>query len=261
MDAKQSTLWKSALRKFEVFRLENKCTIEAMFNLLSSRGTSAINRLDFVINLKNLIHDISDDEARDLANILDSRHSGSIQASKLATLIENQIGLHDISEILDSHPIFPKWLISRSDFQSFFFEWSNANVSGGQNDFMIERICKMNGEERKPADLQTLIKWMKGHKILQHVKQNRLLDVCRNLQMLECPAGTRVITQGEPGDAFYIVVSGTLKILVDGMHVNTVHSGMYACNNNERFSCLLYNMQSFELSSKLFERNERRIFR
>jgi len=188
METKQHSIWKRALRNFELFRKEKK--------------------------------------KRDLANVLDNRHSGNVNVSRLIVLIENQYDLNNISEILDSHPVFPKWLISRSDFQSYFYEWS-SNDNGAQNDFMIERICKMTGDERKTTDLQTLVKWMKGNKILQHVKQNRLLDVCRNLQMLECPSGTRVITQGEPGDAFYIVLSGSLKILVDGILVNTLHSGQY----------------------------------
>lgn len=143
---------------------------------------------------------------------------------KSQSLISSQLDLHNLEDILDSHPVFPKWLTNREDFQLYFHEWGSKDI-GPQDDYMIEHACQLNGHERKPADIQILVKWMKRNKILQHVRQNRLMEVCRNLELLECPSGTRVISQGEPGDAFYLVVSGKLNVLLDGMVVNTLKSG------------------------------------
>jgi CRP-like cAMP-binding protein len=45
------------------------------------------------------------------------------------------------------------------------------------------------------------------------------------LKLLEIPKGTHIVTQGERGDAFYIVFSGTLKVSIDGVIVNTLTTG------------------------------------
>ncbi|HEY8759195.1 MAG TPA: SLC13 family permease [Candidatus Limnocylindria bacterium] len=41
------------------------------------------------------------------------------------------------------------------------------------------------------------------------------------------PAGEAIITEGETGDALYIIVRGTFAVLVDGARVNTVGPGHY----------------------------------
>jgi CRP-like cAMP-binding protein len=42
---------------------------------------------------------------------------------------------------------------------------------------------------------------------------------------MQVPANMAVVTQGEPGDAFYIVLTGTLDVLVGTTNVNTMVSG------------------------------------
>jgi len=74
-------------------------------------------------------------------------------------------------------------------------------------------------------ELQAIMKWLHYYKILKHVKENRLIEVSKSLTLLECPASSIVISQGGPGDAFYIVLEGQLDITVDFVVVNSLGPG------------------------------------
>ena len=84
---KTKLLWRRALRKFEDFRKLSKYTITSLFDLLSVRGTHKITRLDFANQLRNLVHDITEDEALALAKVLDCRHTGHVSVQKLEVKI------------------------------------------------------------------------------------------------------------------------------------------------------------------------------
>jgi MFS family permease len=45
------------------------------------------------------------------------------------------------------------------------------------------------------------------------------------LETVQVPAGTNVITQGEPGDHFYVVAEGQLDVIVDGKRTRTLGPG------------------------------------
>jgi MFS family permease len=49
--------------------------------------------------------------------------------------------------------------------------------------------------------------------------------VARAASEVVVTAGQAVVTQGEPGDAFYAVVDGSFDITIDGRHVNTAERG------------------------------------
>jgi CRP-like cAMP-binding protein len=63
-----------------------------------------------------------------------------------------------------------------------------------------------------------LCKWLKLKKILVHVLPKRLLLICRRTIYLECPIGTIICKQGDPGDAFYVVLSGSLEVVINGKY-------------------------------------------
>lgn len=105
----------------------------------------------------------------------------------------------------------------------YYSEWSTEN--GVPPLCLVEASLRLVGEERRPGDLQIVYKWLKLQKILVHVRQSRLLEVCRSIHLFDCPAGTCVVTQGDPGDAFYVVLSGQLDIVINGVTVSTIGAG------------------------------------
>jgi MFS family permease len=52
-----------------------------------------------------------------------------------------------------------------------------------------------------------------------------LEDVARSAIERAVPAGARVVTQGEPGDEYYVVADGTFDVTIDGRSVGTVQRG------------------------------------
>lgn len=100
-------------------------------------------------------------------------------------------------------------------------EWGVGN--GPPDAFAIEKIVER--EDRNMTDIQTLTRWLRFHKILSCVRDNRMMDVCRTLRMMNCPQDTVVIAQGDPGDAFYIVFEGSLDIQIDGRVINSIKAG------------------------------------
>lgn len=117
--------------------------------------------------------------------------------------------------------LFPSWLSSRDDFQSYIHSSSDESMI-----YMIEATLRLPQEERKPSELQLLLKWFQKNKILTHVHPKRLLDISRCIHLLDCPYGTDIVTQGEIGDAFYIILSGSVDVKINGTVVVTMASGM-----------------------------------
>jgi len=124
-------------------------------------------------------------------------------------------GMSKEEKILNNHPVFPSWLCERIDFKTYY----NNNIKfkdDNYNILKIELLLNSKPEERSLSDLQILMKWLKLKNILTKVKQGRLLEVCKQLHLLLSPISTEIIKQGEPGDAFYIVLDGYLDVIVDG---------------------------------------------
>jgi MFS family permease len=57
--------------------------------------------------------------------------------------------------------------------------------------------------------------------------QNELEQLSRDLIEVSVPAGTQIVTEGSPGDRFYIVESGSVSVLSRGRVVATTTSGGY----------------------------------
>ena len=55
--------------------------------------------------------------------------------------------------------------------------------------------------------------------------QHVLEQVARSLELVEVPAGARVIRQGDPGDRFYVARHGRLAVEVDGRVIATLSDG------------------------------------
>ena len=55
-----------------------------------------------------------------------------------------------------------------------------------------------------------------------------LLDrLARESHRLSVPAGTKVVTEGEPGDRFYVVADGTVEVLMGGEPVRRLQGGAW----------------------------------
>jgi CRP-like cAMP-binding protein len=113
--------------------------------------------------------------------------------------------------------------VNRVDFQSHYEELKDVN--GIPSNYLMENLLKTACEERREYDISILAKWLKLHKILPHVRSSRLLEVCRKMKLLECPAHSTIICEGDPGDAFYVILEGICQVHIKGAFISDLTSG------------------------------------
>jgi CRP/FNR family transcriptional regulator, cyclic AMP receptor protein len=63
--------------------------------------------------------------------------------------------------------------------------------------------------------------------LFAHCSQLELGTVARHAQISEVPEGTEIITEGSPGDAFYVILDGKAHVTREGEQVAEVGPGTY----------------------------------
>jgi len=216
--------WEKALREFERCRVTSGYSIASIFIALNPRGTESLPVQEFAENLAAYCN-MNIRDALILSKTFDTKQSQAISADDIRKFLSKQTGLTTISSLLRGHPLFPDWLGSRSDFQSYFKEWGAQD--GAPNTILVEAALLLGPNNRKAGDLQVLYKWIKLHKCLVHVRDSRLLDVCQSIQFMDAPRpAMKIVEQGDSGDAFYIVINGKLDVIIDGTNVGIMTPGM-----------------------------------
>ena len=76
------------------------------------------------------------------------------------------------------------------------------------------------GEEQR-----TVVALLRGTSIFSPLPQATLEQVARRLEPLQVPAGTTVITEGDTGDLFYLLVSGEATVTAEGEHRASITDG------------------------------------
>lgn len=220
------------LQLFERARITNGHSPKSFFQVLNGRETKTIPLSEFAENVVEYLGStgstaVSLENAQELARILVAG-DGGVTAGEIGlrdivrTLHKHKL-LTTVPQLLAEHPNATLFLAKRADFQAYYSEWNSEN--GVPPLCLVEGALRLPGVDRKPADLQIIYKWLKQKKILVHVANARLLSVSRQIHLFDCPTGTKVVTQGDPGDAFYIVLSGQLEIDINGVVVSTIGAG------------------------------------
>ena len=214
-----------SLRQFERCRVTNGYSIETIFNVLNPRGAATVPVPEFADNV-SIYCNLDFDDAIALGKWFDSQKRSEISIEDMKLMLSKQStkSIRTISGMLEEHPLFPHWLIKRSDFQNYFAEWGSEN--GAPNIALVEAALELEPEQRKSGDLQIIFKWIKLHKILRNVKDSRLLDVCHSLLYFQCPENTEIVHQGDLGDSFYIALQGSLDVFINDINVGTMVEGM-----------------------------------
>ena len=173
---------------------------------------------------KNASVKLSHIEIGIICKAFDINRNQDITVSNIQKVLKITLNMSKEEKILSNHPVFPSWLCDRKDFKTYY----NNNIKSNDDSYniiKIELLLNSKPEERSLSDLQILMKWLKLKNILTKVKQGRLLEVCKQLHLLLSPIGSEVIKQGEPGDAFYIILDGNVDVLVDNVIVARLRSG------------------------------------
>lgn len=209
------------LRVFERCRISYGHSVGSIYRAVNLLDTSTVPVALLSENL-HLYLGISEEVAKKLADVFDERNRKEVALEDVSYVLEKYKPKMSMDSLINEHPFFPSWLTNRSDFREFFTDWTTEN--GAPNATIVEMALR--GQERKAGDLQLIFKWIKIHKILTNVKDARLLEVCKSFEYLEVRQGMNVVTQGEHGDAFYIILQGSCSVLINDMVVGAMHEGM-----------------------------------
>ena len=210
-----------ALQIFERCRISNGHSLESIFKAINRRGTETVPLKLFTENLAMYFH-LNVKIASLVSKTFDIRNRGEISAEDIKGCLRRHHHLSDIRGLLKDHPLFPNWLTSRPDFQNYFIEWTIEN--GAPNVALVEMALK--AENRTAGDLQIILKWIKMYKILSKVNDNRLLEVSKSIEYTRVLENFNIVTQGDHGDSFYIILDGSCEVYVNNLPVGTLHTGM-----------------------------------
>lgn len=87
----------------------------------------------------------------------------------------------------------------------------------------LRAVLAIDASTASPADLALL----RGADLFAALGPVALERLAEALVPVHATAGEAVIRQGEPGDRFYLIVSGTVDVAVDGLHVREQGPGDY----------------------------------
>jgi len=230
------------LEKIFDFLQRSRQTVTQLFMHFDSTRDGVLERKEIVDGLLKFTDtSLSHSQIEALLNILDSSGDGVVQLNELEEYIKNFRKLHKeggfekvVNASIEKNTdfVFPNWLTSRSDFCALFTRFAKDK---DQNESDNERISRLFGRsvDRKLTreDMHLLARWLQSKNILNGLSFQRYLELSPSLKFIEAEPGYIVCRQGEIGDAFYIVFSGNVDIIVDGQHVHRVEAG---CGFGER---------------------------
>jgi CRP-like cAMP-binding protein len=211
----------SSLRTFERFRISYGHSIDSVFKAVNLLDTEVVPRQLFAENL-SLYFQMDRDLAHSIAKAFDVAQREEIRLEDVHVTLKRYKSMITMESLLHEHPFFPAWLSSRPDFHEFFTDWKAED--GAPNVALIE--IALQGEQRTSGDLQLIFKWIKINRILCNVPDSRILEVCRSFEFLELRANFNVVTQGDHGDAFYIILEGSCSVLINDTPVGVLYQGM-----------------------------------
>lgn len=208
------------LRIFERCRISYGHSVQSIYRAVNLLDTATVPVGLLAENL-HLYLDIKEEVARRLADIFDVRNRKEVSLGDVECILEKYKPKMSTESLINEHPFFPSWLTNRADFREFFTDWTTEN--GAPNVSIVEMALR--NKERKAGDLQLIFKWIKIHKILANVKDTRLLEVCKSFEYLEVRRNLNVVTQGDHGDAFYIILEGSCSVLINNKAVGNMYAG------------------------------------
>jgi CRP/FNR family transcriptional regulator, cyclic AMP receptor protein len=72
-----------------------------------------------------------------------------------------------------------------------------------------------------------LVTHLAGVPLFAHCSKRDLQTIAKNTEVIDLPAGTRIVSQGEAGNAFYVLIDGTATVARNGSRVGELQPGSY----------------------------------
>jgi serine/threonine protein phosphatase PrpC len=93
-----------------------------------------------------------------------------------------------------------------------------ANKAGGHDNItaVVVRIGEMAGDTATPRTTEISLKLevLKGMQMFRYLSYKELVRVAAVAEMMECKPDQRIFEAGQPGDAMYVVTSGSVRLML-----------------------------------------------
>ena len=84
---------------------------------------------------------------------------------------------------------------------------------------------RMRHADAAAADRGEVVSLLHGANAFRSLDMASLEDVAARANQIDVSAGTEIVRQGDPGDAFYVIESGSAEVLIDGFAVGRLGPG------------------------------------
>lgn len=104
-----------------------------------------------------------------------------------------------------------------------------ANTGGG-HDNITAVVVRVNGEtatDPHAADIALKLEVLKGLPMFQFLSYKELVRVSSIAKLVDPTEGQPVFTEGQPGDAMYVVVNGSVRLSKAGVQVGELAKGQH----------------------------------
>jgi hypothetical protein len=92
---------------------------------------------------------------------------------------------------------------------------------------VLAALRPLRGVDRRAVVPRDVLALLRGIPFLALLEPGLLDRLARESRRLTVPAGTAVVTEGEPGDRFYVVAEGTVEVLMGGEPVRRLGGGAW----------------------------------
>ncbi|EQC29877.1 hypothetical protein SDRG_12421 [Saprolegnia diclina VS20] len=123
----------------------------------------------------------------------------------------------------ESANIFPRWLVERKDFQTFFPRFSNKVIV---EDDKLRLAAQKDPDARNGIDIQLLSKWLVNVPALKSLNVPQAGELAKRMRWASFEPLEFVFHKGDIGDACYILVTGEVFVVVNNERVGTLKKGM-----------------------------------
>lgn len=111
----------------------------------------------------------------------------------------------------------PTWLVEREDFKAAFA----ANFTVDE----CLAALKVSPEARNDAHMNLLLRWTGTIKFFSKLQARAREALCNTIRYTSVPANTVITRQGDRGSTMYVVIKGSVEVMVDGQRLNVLTNG------------------------------------
>ena len=224
-----------ALEKIDESIRNSTSTIAQLFHEIDANCDGFLEKNEFFKGITKITNiTLTPVQVQALIELVDYTGDGVVQLDEFEWYIKQirklrrEHGSEYAKKILadqDNDHVFPNWLTARSDFSALFTRFSRDEMNDNADEEQMERLFI----ERKPKltreNMHRVGRWLQLRNILNGLSFQRYVDLSQKLHFMVADSGQVLCQQGEIGNAFFIIFSGAVDIIVDSVKVHTLSAG------------------------------------